>query len=235
MSVSAKALTRFVQTGLKDAADPAKAGPMAAYMKTTMPFYGVQKPQRVPIFKEMNRRFPADDRRAYERNVLALWALPHREEKYAALDYAVSQKAMIGLESMPLYERLIREGAWWDLVDCVAPDLVGPLLLRERRKLRPVMRKWIKDDDFWIRRAAIISQLRHKSETDEAELFRYCLHCADEREFFIRKAIGWALRQYSYSAPTAVRRFLLDNRDRLSPLSFREGAKALAREGKMRV
>lgn len=234
LSVEVKALTRFVQQRLRAVADPEKAGPMAAYMKTTMPFYGVQKPDRATIFKEMNKRFATDDRRVYERNVLALWALPRREEKYAALDYARGQKAMIGFDSMPLYERLIREGAWWDLVDIVAPDLVGPVLLARRRSVRPIMRKWIRDDDFWIRRAAIISQLRHKAETDEAELFRYCLRCADEREFFVRKAIGWALRQYSYAAPETVRAFLLEHRDRLSPLSYREGAKALVREGKMR-
>jgi len=206
---------------------------MAAYLKTDMPFYGVQKPDRVPIYKEMKKRFQPQSQQDYEGAVLALWSLPHREEKYAAITFSLQNETFITAKSLPLYERLIREGAWWDLVDGVASDLVGRVLLEQRSRTRPVIERWIDDDDFWIRRTAILAHLRHKEQTDANQLFDHCLRRAHEKEFFIRKAIGWALREYSKAAPEEVGEFLLKNREALSSLSFREGAKRLVKAGLM--
>lgn len=231
MASPAKELARFIQSRLRPLADAKKAAEMAAYAKTEMPFYGVQQPQRVPVFREMMRRFAPTSRREYEARVRALWRLPHREEKYAALEYARQAKPFVTSKSIRLYEKLIREGAWWDFVDTVAIHLVGHALLEERAAVRPIMDRWIEDDDLWIRRSALISQIGHKARTDARRLFGYCLKRAHETEFFIRKAIGWALRDYSYAEPVAVRDFLLAHRDRLSGLSFREGAKQLVRAG----
>ena len=224
-------LVRFVQSRLAPLACAENARAMAAYMKSEMPFYGVKTPDRRPISREAVRRFPPEDRQAYERGVLALWRLPHREEKYAAIAYARGFRAHIGLASLPLYERFVREGRWWDFIDEIAAHLVGKVLLDHRDDVRPLMDRWVADDDMWIRRTAILSQLRHKQRTDAERLFAYCLARAHEKEFFIRKAIGWALREYSYAAPEAVRDFIVAHRDELSPLSVREGAKRLAREG----
>jgi 3-methyladenine DNA glycosylase AlkD len=224
-------LVRFVQKRLNEVADPEKAVPMAAYMKTDRPFYGVQKGERVPIYREMKRRFAPTSHDEYKGGVLALWNLPHREEKYTAIEYACQSKQYITPRSLQLYEKLIREGAWWDLVDGVAIVLVGHLLLENRKEIRPIMEKWIDDPDFWVRRTVLIAHCHHKSETDEKQLFDHCLRRAHEKEFFIRKAIGWTLREYSYTAPEVVRDFLIDNRDKLSGLSFREGAKHLVRTG----
>ena len=118
----------FVQAELSALADPVKAAPMAAYLKTDLPFYGVQNPARKPVFRAMVRQFRPSDRDDWERSVLALWALPHREEKYAALWYARSFKRMWVPESLPLADRLIREGAWWDLVDDAIGGLVAPIV-----------------------------------------------------------------------------------------------------------
>jgi 3-methyladenine DNA glycosylase AlkD len=224
-------LVRFVRKELRAAADPPQAVVMARYMKTTTPFLGVQQPARKPIYREMKRRFSPANRREYEAAVLALWGLPHREEKYAAIELARQHVDSITLDSLPLYERMIREGAWWDLVDDPAAHLVGRVLLAERRPAKRILDRWIDDPDLWIRRTAILAQLRHKDQADAACLFRYCLRRAHETEFFIRKAIGWALRQYSYTDPDAVKTFLLKNRERLSGLSYREGAKRLIRAG----
>lgn len=226
-------LARFVTTRLRAAADPAKAGPMQAYMKTNMPYYGVQKPAAVPIYREMKRRFVPASRRQYEAGMRALWGLGHREEKYAAIEFAGQHPQLITSASLRLYERWVRDGAWWDLVDAIAVGLVGHVLLNERDATRSVIERWIDDDDLWIRRTALLAHNRHKKQTDHRQLFDHCLRRAAESEFFIRKAIGWALRQYSYANPQAVRRFLLANRKRLSGLSFREGAKGLARAGLM--
>ena len=224
-------LTGFVQSRLAPLACPENARAMAAYMKTEMPFYGIKTPDRRPISREAIRRFPPDDRQAYEASVLALWRLPHREEKYAAIAYARGFRAHIVPASLPLYERLVREGQWWDFVDEIAAHLVGKVLLDHRDEVQPLMDRWVTDDDMWVRRTAILSQLRHKQHTDAERLFAYCLARAHEREFFIRKAIGWALREYSKASPEAVRDFIVAYRDELSPLSVREGAKRLARAG----
>ena len=224
-------IVRDVRSGLAAYADRRRAKEMARYMKTDMPFYGVPQPEREPVMRDVMKRYAIPDAATYEAVVAALWGLKHREEKYAALGVAIGKKQFITMASLPLYERLIREGAWWDLVDEVATHLISPLHKRERAQMRPIMDGWIGDDDMWIRRSAILSQIGHKHDTDADQLFGYCLHCAAEKEFFIRKAIGWALRDFSYAAPEAVNAFLTEHRDALSGLSYREGAKQLVRSG----
>ncbi|MGE3165518.1 MAG: DNA alkylation repair protein [Planctomycetota bacterium] len=225
------AAVAFVQHELELRRDPHKAVAMAAYMKTTSPFWGVQKPDRVPILRELKRRHPARSCDDYRRVVTALWNLPHREERYLAIDYAMAHKRLIGVDLLDLYEHMIRSGAWWDVVDPVAIHLVGAAFLAERRVVAKVLDGWVEHEDLWLRRSAVIAQIRHKQETDAARLFRYCRARASDTDFFIRKAIGWALREYSYHAPAAVAQFLTDHRDRLSGLSLREGAKQLRRLG----
>ena len=212
---------------LSAAADPDKAPAMQAYMKTEMPFYGVQTPIRRGIARDLARRFPPADAPEYGALVLALWAGPSREEKYLALDLAQRFRTFIRPAQLGLYERLIREGAWWDLVDGVASRLVGGALAHEPEGVAPVLDRWIDDPNLWIRRAAIIAQLNRKGDTDAERLFRYCLARAHEAEFFIRKAIGWALRQYAKTDPDAVSHFLRAHREVLSNLSYREASKHL--------
>ncbi len=224
-------LAEYVRDRLSQLADPEKAGQMAAYMKTDMPFYGVQRPGRMKVEREVKRRFRPSSFEEYASGVLALWTLPHREGKYLALAIAFQHPDMMMPDAMPLFERLIREGAWWDLVDFTATHLVGSVLLNHPGDVWPVLDRWIEDADVWIRRTAILAQNRHKQRTNESRLYDYCLCCAGEKEFFIRKAIGWALREYSKSAPESVRDFLLAHREDLSGLSFREGAKHLVRTG----
>jgi len=224
-------LARYVTAELKRLADPAKAPAMAAYMKTTQPFFGVPTPMRTAMLKEMGDRFAPTDQKSYARSVMALWKLPHREGRYCAITFARRYEQFITPASMPLYERMIREGAWWDFVDDIAVNLVGAVYGNFRAQTRPVIDRWIDDDDMWIRRTALLSHLKHKKETDVAQLLKHCLKRADEPEFFIRKAIGWALREYSKTDPRAVRAFLTKNRKRLSNLSYAEGSKHLARAG----
>ena len=122
-------LVAEVRRGLSAAADPTAAGPMAAYMKTDMPFYGVKKAGRVRVLRQVARAFAPSNHVEYEQGVMALWGEPHREEKYLAIAYARRFESLIALESMPMYRRLIVEGAWWDLVDEIAAHLVGTVLL----------------------------------------------------------------------------------------------------------
>jgi len=225
--VDTDALIGFAAARLGEAADPVKAASMAAYMKTDTPFYGVQKAGRLPVHREMVRRFPPGNRADYRSAVRALWSQPHREERYLAIDYASSFPQYITVSSLPLYRRMIVDGAWWDLVDSIAIHLVGHVLMHQRASTTSKVAAWIDDPNLWLRRTSIIGQIGHKGATDTDLLFEACRRCMHEKEFFIRKAIGWALRDYAKTNPTEVRRFAVAHRTELSGLSFREATKHL--------
>ena len=221
------AAVAFAKQQLQALADPRAAVDMAKYLKTTMPFYGVKTPDRVPIARVMAERWSPQTATEYRSLVLALWEQAHREMKYLGISMASRHSRFITPAALPLYKRLIVEGAWWDLVDGVAGDLVGTVLLEHRERTTPLLRRWLGDDDLWLRRSTIISQLNHKEATDAAFLFECCATRAHETEFFIKKAIGWALRQYARTDPAAVKRFVKEQGDRLSGLSRREALKHL--------
>ena len=222
-----EALTGYVRSELTAAANPEKALPMAAYMKTDMAFHGVQKAGRTPILRHVKRQFVPVDRDEYEQAVLALWQMNHREEKYLAIGYAQAFAEFVVVDSMPLYRRMIVDGAWWDLVDGVASWLVGGAMSVDRPECEPIVREWIGDSDMWLRRSSIICQLGHKTETDTALLDDACSANLADKEFFIRKAIGWALREYAKTDADWVRAYVEAHKDELSGLSYREATKHL--------
>lgn len=225
MTFRVDAAREFASAALSADADPEKAEGMQAYMKTDMPFYGVQKPGRKPILEELVSRYPPETREEYEELVLALWELPHREEKYLAQGVATAHRRFITPDSLPLYRRMIVEGAWWDFVDEVATHMIRPLVIGYPKQIWPVVDTWIGDEDMWLRRSAILCQIGAKELTDADRLFRFCLARAHESQFFIRKAIGWALREYAKTDPGAVAEFVKTHRSELSGLSFREATK----------
>ncbi len=200
---------------------------MAAYLKTDMPFYGIQTKGRVPIMRMVKRKYAPADLGEYIDAVSALWSLPHREEKYLAIEYARAFPNFIISESLPLYQRMVTEGAWWDLVDGLASWVVGRALLNERDTVEPIVRSWILDDDLWLRRTSIICQLNHKADTDTVFLDDACTANLADPDFFIRKAIGWALRQYARTDEEWVRTYVAAHSDDLPPLSRREAMKHL--------
>ena len=224
MSSTAEQACEYVSRALSEAANPEKAAGMQAYMKTDMPFYGVQKAGRTPIVRHVTREFAPADRNEYESIVLALWSLPHREEKYVAQAYA-RNKDYLTPESFPLLRRMIVEGAWWDLVDEVATHMIREVIRDYPAQAWPVVDPWIGDENMWLRRTAIICQIGLKDATDAVRLFSFCSQRMHESEFFIRKAIGWALREYAKTDAEAVADFAKTNRDQLSGLSFREATK----------
>ena len=227
-------LVDFVQSEFRKMADPVKAPQMQAYMKNRSPFYGINKPERVAVTRQFKKEFRPANQSEWTEAILALWNLQYREEKYAALDYAVQFPQYFEPESLKLYGQLVREGAWWDLVDFVVSQLVSPTLLCHREKVRPTIEQWIDDKSLWIRRTALLSQLKHKDQLDESQLFGHVLMRCEEKEFFIRKAIGWALRDYSWTNPEAIHSFLRQHGSKLSGLSIREASKELIRSGYMK-
>ncbi|MBN2797856.1 MAG: DNA alkylation repair protein [Deltaproteobacteria bacterium] len=206
-------------------ANEERAAGQAAYMKRALPFLGVTRPQLAALRRGWRREYPLAAPGAYEAVVEGLWALPFQEGRYQAV--WVCRTWPLDPARLPLYRRMIEEGAWWDLVDELAAHVVGRLLLEHREALSPVIRAWGEAPHLWVRRTAILAQLQHKEHTDEALLFDLCAARAHEPDFFIRKAIGWALRQHARVAPEAVRAFLEAQGPRLSGLSRREAAKHL--------
>lgn len=221
-------LVAAVRVALADAADPARAPAMRAYMKSEMPYRGVPKPRREQALRPVFAARTLPDQAGWAATVLALWrGAEYREERYAAVDltghraYRAYQRA----ETLDIYEEMIIAGAWWDYVDEIASRRVGPLLAADPAAIRPVMLRWSRDGDRWRRRTSIICQLSFKAATD-LELLYSCIDAnLDDRDFFIRKAIGWALRQFAWTNPTEVRRFVTARGDALSPLSRREALK----------
>ena len=205
-------------------ADPAKAPDMRAYMKSEMPFLGVQKPGRREVARIVFAAYPLDGFEAWRDTVLELWReATYREERYLAIALARDRRyrSHRTAAALPLYEELIVTGAWWDLVDEVAIRLVGEL------DVAPVMREWASAADMWKRRTAIICQIARKERTDAQLLFDCIEPNRADREFFIRKAIGWALREYSKVDPAGVESYCATHE--LSPLSRREALRKLDR------
>ncbi|MCL1588813.1 MAG: DNA alkylation repair protein [Actinomycetia bacterium] len=212
---------------LTQAADPAKAGPMAAYMKTEMPFYGVSSHKRKVISRLLATEFPATSRAEYVHAVRTLWHGEFREEKYLAIAYARLFPHYVTLSSIPMYRTMITQGAWWDFIDEIAAHLVGSVLLRQRDRLTPTMESWTMSTDMWLARTSIICQLRHKADTDTEFLDSACTRNLESTEFFIRKAIGWALREFGKTNPAWVIGYVERHQDEMSGLTHREAVKHL--------
>ena len=233
-------LVRSVRRALEQAADPAKAPKMQAYMKSAMPYRGVSSPVLRRLCREAFTAHPLATSAEWKRVVLELWReAAFREERYAAVMLTESRlyREFLTVASVPMFEELIVTGAWWDFVDTIAGHSLGAILRAEPRRMKPLMRRWSKDEDMWKRRAAILCQLGFKRETD-LKLLYDCIepnlsHHSTRKtqgslmagQFFIRKAIGWSLRQYAWTDPKEVRRYVKANRDRLSGLSVREAMK----------
>lgn len=204
---------------------------MQAYMKTEMPYFGIKAPARRQIFRDLRNEIVVDSPDVYVAFIETLWSGDHREHKYLALDFARRFFRHAEPAHIELFRSLAVEGAWWDLVDDLATHMIGPLARRHPDELWPIVDAWIDHDDMWLRRTAMLSQVGAKDETDDRRLFTHALVLAAEKEFFIRKAIGWALRDRSYTNPDGVNEFLDTHWDELSGLTRREGAKALIRNG----
>ena len=220
-----------IRSALAAVADPEKAAPMQAYMKSTMPNLGVQKPARVAALRSVLRRHRLPDRVTWEDTVRLLWdGATYREERYAATDVARYRSYAdwaTDPRSLALFDHLIVSGAWWDHVDEVAIRLIGPLLDAHPAEVAPVMRSWARDVDRWRRRASVICQIGLRDATDTVLLAECILANVDDPDFFLRKGIGWALREYAKTDPHWVRTFTTSYRARLSPLSLREATRTL--------
>ncbi|MDA4895247.1 DNA alkylation repair protein [Streptomyces sp. MS2A] len=217
-------LVSDIRDALCRAADPALAPGQQAYMKSEMPFLGV----RVPAVRALTRRAAqgATDPETLRAAALTLWReAGHREERYAATELMGLRPVRGRLDMLDVHEEMIRTGAWWDHVDEVAHRL-AELLDAHPEAATALLRSWARDPDPWIRRASIISQLGRRERTDRALLTAVIEPNIPDPGFFLRKAVGWALREYARTDPEWVRAFVADHPG-LSPLSRREALKHL--------
>ena len=212
-----------ILTALRAIAVPEKAAQMAAYMKNRFTFLGVATPERRQIGKPYLR---ADKGRAVDWAFIdTCWASPYREMQYIAADYLHAKQKQLTAADIPRLQTLISRNAWWDSVD----SFIRPLgdILRRCPEARVPIEAMSRADDYGLRRAAITAQLLAKDKTDTALLATVINNNLNQREFFINKAIGWALRQYSKTGAAWVRHYIAAHRDGLSTLSIREASKYL--------
>jgi 3-methyladenine DNA glycosylase AlkD len=215
---------------LKRVGDPEKAVAMQAYMKSAMPYHGVPVPALRKLCRTVFAEVSFDSASHWQGQVLHLWRnASFREERYAALYLAADERAIAYQTpgALQVYEELIVTGAWWDYVDDIAVHRVGPILRDYPKVLRRRLLAWSRCSDLWKRRTSILCQLLFKEQTD-LELLYACIEPSlQSREFFLQKAIGWALRQHARTNPSEVKRYVRLNQARLSALSRREALKHL--------
>jgi 3-methyladenine DNA glycosylase AlkD len=219
---------------LRAAGDPERAEGQQRYMKSTMPYHGVVTPDMRRIAQAVFADHPLADAATWEAEVLELWRdATHREQRYVAVELAEHKpyRPWLDPSRAPMIEEMIVTGAWWDFVDRLAGVHMGHLLARFPDEIRPMMWRWATDDDMWRRRTSIIVQLGRKATTDTELLFHAIESSVDSTEFFLRKAIGWALREHSKTDPDVVIDYVTAHADELSGLSKREGLKVVRKQG----
>lgn len=226
------ALLRKLQRELAKAGDPERAAGMQAYMKSTMPFHGVPSPVMRKICKAVFAAHPIPDAASWRDDVLGIFrGAKRREEWYAAVELCADKRArpFQHVDALPLYDEIITGAAWWDVVDLVASHQLGAILRNDPAPMKKKMLAWSRDANMWRARSAILCQLGFKGDTDVDLLYACIEPSIGSKEFFLRKAIGWALRQLAWTDPREVQRYVAKNRDRLSNLSVREALKNVSR------
>ncbi|CAG7608627.1 hypothetical protein PAESOLCIP111_01082 [Paenibacillus solanacearum] len=207
-------------------ARPDQAIAMSAYMKNRYPFLGIKTPERNLLLKAfVQAQGKPENEQHLEQVVKLLWAQPEREFQNVAMSFLDTHGKRTEESRIQLLESLIVDKSWWDTVDFLAGNAAGSYLAHYPEQIEFYPEQWILSDNLWLRRSAILYQLGYKQLTNEERLFRFIRLCRHEKEFFIAKAIGWALRQYARIKPDAVRAFAAN--ESLQPLSKREALKHL--------
>jgi 3-methyladenine DNA glycosylase AlkD len=205
------------------AADPEKAASMSAYMRNLFPFLGIPTPERKKLSGEFLKT--AAERGVDWNFIFKCWKQPEREFQYLAKDYLVKIAPLLTAEDIPKLRKLAVTKSWWDTIDGI-DLLVGGIALRFPR-VNDTLLAWSLDDNFWLRRLAIDHQLARKEQTNVDLLERILVNNLGQTEFFINKAIGWSLREYSKTNPRWVRGFIDSRRNEMAALSIREAGKYL--------
>jgi len=223
-----KKLISALKNNCQSQADAAIAQQQQSYMKSVMPFYGIKMPAIRATCKDVFSQYPLKDSQNWQDTVLLLWRkAKYREERHCAilLCEAKQYRDFQTLDTLPLYEEMIVSGAWWDYVDVIASHRIGHLLEHYPKEMKKLLKIWSVDDDIWKRRTAILSQLSFKDTVDLKFLYACIKPSLSKDEFFLQKAIGWALRSYAWQDINEVQRYVREYDNKLSKLAKREALK----------
>ncbi|MBU0473665.1 MAG: DNA alkylation repair protein [Bacteroidetes bacterium] len=200
---------------------------MAKYMKNKFEYYGIKSPLRKELCKPFLKKENLPTIEEIEGIIKELWNEPQRELQYFAMELLSKYSKLLKQDDYFLFEYMIKTKSWWDTVDYIAAIIVGNHFKLYPELKKSISEKWINANDMWLNRTAILFQLKYKQATDEKMLFSYIMKHNSSTEFFHRKAIGWALREYSKTNPKSVFKFVNENENRLSGLSKREALKII--------
>ena len=214
-----------LKTLFEQNANPVKAAPMKKYMRDQFEYLGIKTPQNAALQKEFYKQNGLPQFSDLDEILRGLWSLPQREFQYVGMGLLGKFEKQLPAEFIDTVEYLIVTKSWWDTVDLIASHSVGTHFKRFPKVREKYLKKWRKSKNIWLRRTAILFQLGYKKETDFALLTEIICENLNSDEFFINKAIGWALRQYAYTDPIAVKKFV--KATPLHPLSRREAMKHL--------
>ncbi|MDV2581895.1 DNA alkylation repair protein [Alkalibacillus haloalkaliphilus] len=222
--------TQRLYTRLVEHADKDQALTMKKYMRENYDFLGIKAAPRREVVREVIKEYGRPPEKEFSNIIKDLWDLPERECQYVALDL-IDRKIGLNEEDIQLLEYLVLHKSWWDTVDWIATKHAGAYFQQYPQHIPGVTGRWIKSENIWLQRSTILFQLKYKQHTDEETLFHYITHFLDSDEFFINKAIGWALREYSKTNPSSVTQFVKHHK--LSTLSRTEALKYLKAKNKL--
>jgi 3-methyladenine DNA glycosylase AlkD len=217
---------------LKKHGDPVNAVPMKKYMRDQFAFFGIQATERRALFKEYMIGRPLPLEKELRPIIMEMWKQPERDYQYCAIELLMKSKKMWKESDATLWEYLVTHKSWWDTVDYLANHVVGPWFRKFPEHIIPVTERWNQSENIWLQRMSILFQLKYKKDTDLDLLFKYIKHLASSKEFFVQKAIGWSLREYTKTDPKPVIKFLKENQ--VAPLSRREAMKRLNHKKEMK-
>lgn len=206
-------------------ANPQDAPSMKRYMKNHFEFFGIKTPLREMLSRLIIEEYGFPDSDNLKTIIHLCFQEDNREMQYFVGDLLKKSIKKLDDSFLPILESLILQKSWWDTVDFLAPKLVGSILQRYPGQISSYPDRWIESDNIWLQRSAILFQLGYKDKTDAPLLFRYIVRRADSKEFFVQKAAGWALREYSKYNAEAVQHFI--HTTPLPKLTVREGLKRM--------
>lgn len=225
-----EALLQHFQDWFEANADPEQALPMKAYMRNKFAFYGIKSPARKVFFKQSFKQKELPIGESLKAFCKACYDRPQREWHYLSCVILQHQRRKLDTSFIDFTAEQIQQNSWWDTVDILAPHIAGYLFEKYPSFREAVSQRWIASNNIWLQRSAILFQLNYREKTDADLLFKYILQRKDSKEFFVQKAAGWALREYSKLNGRAVKEFVGENE--LPALTTREGLKWMKRQEK---